>query len=234
MFQYKQPVLVVDEDAHMRALIASIMKNAGVADVAPASTVEDALREVHIRPPVAVITEANVGGRNGVALIDWLRRAPESPCPKTPALVLTGLASQSIVIRARDAGAHGVVAKPVAPETLIRKLTRAISSPRRFVRSLRYVGPCRRVRIAEGFFGRRLDDDDDDPRLTTLEHCERLAAPVNALANCASALDPTSRSQIIAVRHGARAVADEARAAQDRPLTEAADSLTGFVDACGL
>ena len=219
----------------MRVLVASILKNAGVADARLASTIEDALREIQIHPPAAVITDARVGAHSGLKLIEWLRRSSDSPCQTIPALVLTGLSHRSAIVGARDAGAHGVIAKPVAPHTLIEKMTAAATNPRPFVRSLRYVGPCRRIRADDRFMlGRRLDDEEDDPRLTTRAHCESLAVHVDVLAACATPLDPRSRFQVRSIRNGAHQVGEQALAVRDRPLSDTAGSLTGYVDACGL
>jgi CheY-like chemotaxis protein len=101
----QKPVLVVDGDRHMRTLIASIVKNSGIAEVAPAASLEDARRELRIATPAAIITEYRLPDSDGLSLIAWLRRAPDSPAPQVPALVLTGHSLADVVMRARNAGA---------------------------------------------------------------------------------------------------------------------------------
>jgi DNA-binding response OmpR family regulator len=229
-----KPVLVVDGDRHMRTLIASIVKNSGVAEVAPAASLEDAQREIRINTPSAIITEFLLPDRDGLALIEWLRRAPDSPAPEIPALVLTGLTLPDVVVRARNVGAHAIIAKPVSARTLLTKIDFAVNDPRPFVRSVSYIGPCRRVRIIESADRSRRLSDDDDPLFVDDEHFAALAVHVDAVAGSARRLDPKDRVQIRAVRDTARTVGEQARAAADSPLVDAALSLVGYIDACGL
>jgi CheY-like chemotaxis protein len=229
-----KPVLVVDGDRHMRTLIASIVKNSGVAEVIPAASLEDAQREIRINAPSAIITEFLLPDRDGLALIEWLRRAPDSTAPETPALVLTGLTMPDVVMRARNVGAHAIIAKPVSAQTLLTKIDYAVNDPRPFVRGVSYVGPCRRVRIVQTADRARRLNDDDDPLFIDDDCFAALAVHVDAVADSARRLNPKDRVQIRAVRNCARTVGDEARAAADAPLVDAVRSLVGYIDACGL
>jgi CheY-like chemotaxis protein len=229
-----KPVLVVDGDRHMRTLIASIVKNSGVAEVAPAASLEDAQREIRINAPSAIITEFRLPDSDGLALIEWLRRAPDSPAPETPALVLTGLTLPDVVMRARNVGAHATIAKPVSAHTLLTKIDIAVNAPRPFVRSVTYIGPCRRVRLVETPDRSRRLMDEDDPIFVDDDHCAALAVHVDAVAAHARRLNPADRHQIRAVRDTARTVGMEAHAASDASLVAAARSLVGYIESCGL
>jgi hypothetical protein len=90
------------------------------------------------------------------------------------------------------------------------------------------------VRIVDAIDRARRLDDDEDALLIDDDHCAALAIHVDSLASRARRLDPTSRSQLRDVRNGARSVAKEAHASFDTPLAEAARSLVGYIEACGL
>ena len=115
-----RPLLVVDENAQMRSLLSSILSHAGLGRVTPAAGVEEAKHLVRLHAPRAVITDGRVGEEDGLGLVEWLRRDPESPAADTPAIVLTGLAKREAVLRARDVGAHAILAKPVSMEALVK------------------------------------------------------------------------------------------------------------------
>jgi DNA-binding response OmpR family regulator len=53
------------------------------------------------------------------------------------------------VLQARDAGVNEFIAKPVSVKTLMQRLVAVIESPRPYVRTEAYFGPCRRRRGAE-------------------------------------------------------------------------------------
>ena len=229
-----KPLLIVDESAEMRTLFASIVTSTGLADVITAPSIAAAQQAMQSTEPAALLTDFRLRGEDGLMLVEWLRRAPDSPSVETPAIVLTGRAAPDVISRARDAGAHAVVAKPVSMRTLLAKIQDALTDPRPFVRAMSYVGPCRRLRPEDLTPARRLVDDmrvshlADDPVGATL------ASRVAALATLVRTLSPTSRSQIRALRENAEAIADGAVAIDDPALATAARSLVRYVDGCGL
>jgi response regulator RpfG family c-di-GMP phosphodiesterase len=60
--------------------------------------------------------------------------------------MVTGHAERPLLERARDAGVHEFLAKPVSASMLYARLQRVIENPPPFVRSDTYFGPDRRRR----------------------------------------------------------------------------------------
>jgi DNA-binding response OmpR family regulator len=67
--------------------------------------------------------------------------------------MLTGHTSLDHVRQARDAGINEFIAKPVSVKTLMSRLVAVIESPRPYVRTKVYFGPCRRRRGVEEYRG---------------------------------------------------------------------------------
>jgi response regulator RpfG family c-di-GMP phosphodiesterase len=76
-----------------------------------------------------------------------VRNAPDSPNPFIPIIMVSGYSSKECVNAARDAGVTEFLAKPVSSKAILSRLVAVIESPRPFVRTKTYFGPCRRRRI---------------------------------------------------------------------------------------
>jgi two-component system chemotaxis response regulator CheY len=86
-------------------------------------------------------------------MVQMLRANPQSPNPFVPVILLTGHTSLDHVMQARDVGVNEFIAKPVSVKTMMSRLVSVIESPRPYVRTLGYFGPCRRRRGAEDYRG---------------------------------------------------------------------------------
>ena len=83
---------------------------------------------------------------SGLALIDWIRNATDSPDRMIPVIMLTANSEQNYVVEARDIGVTEFLAKPFNVESLYRRLVSVIVRPRAFVNADDYFGPDRRRR----------------------------------------------------------------------------------------
>ena len=105
------------------------------------------------------IVEAVLPDTTAGELVSFVRQQP-APAKYTPILVVTAYSHLGNVRRARDAGAHLVVKKPLSPQILFDRISWAASATRPFVEAGQYVGPDRRFKFIgppEGT-GRRQDD----------------------------------------------------------------------------
>jgi two-component system, chemotaxis family, chemotaxis protein CheY len=146
-------ILVVDDNAHMRKLVSTILQAFGVSQIFEAESGERAwvvLREVN--PDICVL-DWMMEGMSGLDLVRKLRADPASPNPFVPVIMLTGYTQMEQVRQARDAGINEFIAKPVSVKTMMQRLTSVIESPRPFVRTRGYFGPCRRRRGADEYRG---------------------------------------------------------------------------------
>ena len=142
-------VLVVDDNAHMRKLVATILQAFGVVHVYEADSGERAWASMRENNPDICVLDWMMEGMSGIDLVQKIRSDPGSPNPFVPVIMLTGYTSLEQVRQARDAGANEFIAKPVSVKTLMQRLQSVIESPRPYVRTKVYFGPCRRRRTEE-------------------------------------------------------------------------------------
>lgn len=156
-------VLVVDDNNHMRTLVARVIVAFGVKAVYEASSGEAAWATLLNEPCDVAFVDWVLPGMSGLELTEKIRKAPDSPNPYMPVIILTGHTSLDHVYRARDAGVNEFLAKPVSASSLMSRLLAVIEHPRPFVRSAVYFGPCRRRRRDGEYHGpeRREEDRKD-------------------------------------------------------------------------
>jgi len=108
----------------------------------------------------ALISRWDMPAEDGLALVERLRRDPESPAPFLPAIVVTTNVTRERVRRALDAGVHEILMLPLAPKAVEGRLRETIERPRKFIRGGVYFGPDRRRQVRADFAGpfRRADD----------------------------------------------------------------------------
>ncbi|PZR37467.1 response regulator [Caulobacter segnis] len=139
-------VLLVDDNQHMRILLIEILRAVGIRHVFEATDGVEALAVMRQTSIDVVITDLSMGPLDGLHFVQLLRRAPESPNPYTPVIMITGHSTERRVNEARDVGVNEFLAKPVTARAVIDRLMRLIENPRPFVRGGAYFGPDRRRR----------------------------------------------------------------------------------------
>ncbi len=138
MTSANKPILVVEDDAPMRELLAEQLTRRGF-EVTAAESGQRAIAHCEARDFDAVLTDLNMKGMNGIELCRQLVRAR----PEVPVLVLTAFGSMDMAMQAIRAGAWDFITKPVELEALAVALNRALEhrALRREVRRLRDSGP---------------------------------------------------------------------------------------------
>jgi CheY-like chemotaxis protein len=110
-------VLVVDDEPGARELIANVLQGYG-ADVSLAESGQAALTKLFEHRPDVLIADVGMPGMDGYALIEQIRALDPDLGGRTPAIAVTGYASQLDRLRALQAGYQNHVAKPVEPHEL--------------------------------------------------------------------------------------------------------------------
>jgi signal transduction histidine kinase len=110
-------VLVVDDEPGARELIANVLQGYG-ADVSLAESGQSALTKLFEHRPDVLIADVGMPGMDGYALIEQVRALDPDFGGRTPAIAVTGYASQLDRLRALQAGYQNHVAKPVEPHEL--------------------------------------------------------------------------------------------------------------------
>ncbi|MCP5361926.1 MAG: response regulator [Hyphomicrobiales bacterium] len=91
-----------------------------------------------------LITDWEMPEMTGLELVQYIRSHPKALNFFVPIIMLTGRAERENIERARDAGITEFLAKPFTIEDLRKRIISVVETPRPFVLSRSYNGPCRR------------------------------------------------------------------------------------------
>ena len=122
-------IVVVDDDADSRDLVATVFRGAG-ASVAAAGSVPEAMRVIADQRPVLVVTDLGMPAHGGIELIGLVRALRDPALAATPMVALTAYAGSPDEERARNAGFDVFLTKPVEPAELIGTAVRALQRRR--------------------------------------------------------------------------------------------------------
>lgn len=110
-------VLLVDDDALVRTIARAILQRAGMA-VAEATDGREALTLLKGGAPVSlVLLDLEMPGMNGMETLRAIRSSPR--LATTPVLMLSASEDAAERQAAIEAGAHGFIGKPIAPDRLL-------------------------------------------------------------------------------------------------------------------
>lgn len=145
-------ILSVEEFPFMAGLMASMLREFGVGKVLSTCSVEEAKKLISLHNEdsdkenhIDILTlDLMWPLKNGLDILEWIRRQEKDEVRFLPALFCTAYASQDIVCTGRDYGANEVMVKPVSAEKLAQRLLHIIDRPRPFIKSPAFFGPDRR------------------------------------------------------------------------------------------
>ncbi len=161
-------VLLVDDDIHVIKIVKSLLRGFGVKQFDEAHDAAEAFEKLKHTKFDVIIVDFLMKPLDGLDFIRLVRTAKDSTNPSVPIIMLTAFADERRVKEARDAGANEFLCKPVTASDLYQRLLGVVQSPRPFIRSETYVGPCRRWHDEPNYKGseRRKDKAEDDPSST--------------------------------------------------------------------
>ena len=146
-------VLLVDDNHHMRVLLAEILRAIGVKEIHEANDGAEGLQMMRTHQIDIIMTDLSMQPLDGIDFVRLLRNSPDSPNQLTPVIMITGHSTFARVNEARDAGVNEFLAKPLTARGVIQRLHQVVESPRPFVRTADYFGPDRRRRADPDFQG---------------------------------------------------------------------------------
>jgi DNA-binding NtrC family response regulator len=114
-------ILLVDDEADCRSLMASMLTRRGF-EVTAVGDIEEALLKALALDVDVIITDVVLGEANGIALC---RRLAEIK-PDLPVIVATGHGNLDVAVEAIRAGAYDFIMKPIVAETFVIALERAV------------------------------------------------------------------------------------------------------------
>jgi DNA-binding response OmpR family regulator len=121
-----RPILIVEDDAALRATLAEQLAAGGefIAEEADSAAAAEAmLADVHARYD-AILLDVGLPDADGREFCAKLRRAGR----KMPVIMLTGASDETDIVRGLDAGANDYVAKPFALAELVARVRAQLRS----------------------------------------------------------------------------------------------------------
>lgn len=153
-------ILLADDNAHMRAIVVSMLRSIGICRVREVSDGAAALEALRQAPADIAIVDFKMLPLDGVTFTRLVRTAPDSPAPYLPIIMMTGHSERRRVFEARDAGVTELLTKPVTAQRLMARIQSVILHPRDFIQTDTYFGPDRRRTLIIDYSGpyRRSED----------------------------------------------------------------------------
>jgi two-component system, chemotaxis family, chemotaxis protein CheY len=122
-------ILVVDDSATTRSLVASYLAGWGQVEVLEAASGFEALRVLPSRAVDLIVTDINMPDINGLELISFVRANPNYR--HIPVIIISTENSAEDRKRGLELGASGYLVKPFAAEALLAAVEAAFGGGRR-------------------------------------------------------------------------------------------------------
>src|SRR3954449_5467264 len=110
-------ILVVDDDAMSRRVLAQLLSAAGY-NCRVSNDGSEALAAVHADPPSLLLLDFDMPGLNGAEVLRRLRSDKDASVAQIPAIMLTAHGSEQSEVSCLQAGANDFVTKPVNASVL--------------------------------------------------------------------------------------------------------------------
>jgi len=137
-------VLIVDSRPYSAQLLRGILDVLGVQRIAWANSTDAALGLMRAECFDAVFLDEAARPANPVSFALAVRRDTRVLDPMVPVILVSGAPRRRHVELTRDAGANDLIARPVSPETVRKKLIAVTKPVRSFIATDSFVGPDRR------------------------------------------------------------------------------------------
>ena len=132
-------VLVLEENRQIRSLVRKLLQKVGITSVEFDGR-DAALAALPAVKPDCILADF----ATGLGLAREIRRSPNPNLRTTPVILLTGQMHLPSIETARDHGVNAVLVTPVTASNLRSRIEKVVYSPRAFVDTSAYSGPCRR------------------------------------------------------------------------------------------
>lgn len=153
--------LLAESGSMATDILVQILSGFGAKDIQKASDFATAQSFLGALPFDLVLVGTLPGEKDEFDLVHWVRWVGPLINKYAPIIMVSGHTAQYRVERARDCGAHFIIAKPLTPIIVLERIFWSVREQRPFVSSAIYIGPERRFKFdgpPDGHSGRRLDD----------------------------------------------------------------------------
>ena len=158
----KLSILIVEDTAPMRKLIASVLETMEVGQIYTAENGEEGYEKVKKFNPDIIIADWQMEPMNGIEMTEEVRKNTLSPNRMVPIILVTGYSALSRVAEARDAGVTEFLVKPFSANDMAKRIAYVINKPRDYIDCESYFGPDRRRSVNPDYAGPFRRDDDKE------------------------------------------------------------------------
>jgi two-component system chemotaxis response regulator CheY len=145
--------VVIDDNAHMRRMLRTLLFGFGVRDVKEAEDGAAGLEAFIHHTPDIMITDWAIPIFNGLELTQMIREPGANANPCVPIIMITGYRERERVILARDAGVTEFLVKPISADSLYKRIVSVVANSRPFIKTKTYFGPDRRRNVNPNYSG---------------------------------------------------------------------------------
>jgi len=112
----KRSILIVEDSATMRSIIASTLEDLGDYEITEASSGFEALKILPGRSFDLIITDINMPDINGLELVNFVKKHPTYK--DTPLIIVTTEKAEEDRKKGMSLGADDYITKPFSPDAL--------------------------------------------------------------------------------------------------------------------
>ena len=116
-------VLVVDDMSTSRGLITQALDSLGIRHVSVGTNVEEAIKHLETNQTHLVISDYNMPGQSGLALLERIRSQPNGS--KIAFILITGKLERSVIEKGKALAMNNVISKPFNTDD-VRKAIEAV------------------------------------------------------------------------------------------------------------
>ena len=126
-------IVVIDDAKTMQTIVRSMLHSFRVGRVRTFDSAASAMQAMIVEPPHLVIADWHMQPVDGIALIHAMRAERMGALALVPALLITAHPTRKLVESSIRVSTHGVLAKPFAPATLLKRIEVIVNDSRSFV-----------------------------------------------------------------------------------------------------
>jgi two-component system, chemotaxis family, chemotaxis protein CheY len=230
--------IVCDESRHARRLTADVLGAAGFEKAHFAREGAELLKMTVDFQPRLVITSSRVPNLSGLEYTRLIRAGYENVNRALSIIVMTDTPTTKFLEAARMSGVDEMLVRPFTGAALLARVEAVLVRPRRFIESMKYIGPCRRRRMLDEYGGpmRRFTDPTenfDRPLWEAESNRELVRQCVDRISALSAGLEPSDRRKLREVYGAVRETEQLADDTRDQALGDAARSLSRYISAIG-
>ena len=230
-------VLIVDDQQFYRNLVTELCKSIGIFRVATAIDGADAIEAMSDLKPNLIICDWVMPEMDGIEFTKKVRSLRHEDLRRTPIIMVTSNNLVTQIAQALEAGIDTFALKPVSAKAIFDRIRETIETPRAFIETDTYSGPCRRRnRKPENYRGefRRLDDPSMIEASIEEENRVKLQLRQKALSLRALVADLQSNktTNLETIIAQSKVILKIAQNSGDDQLARVCWSLSAYIDKC--